>query len=209
MKQVKLKFKNWKKRENAPGGRRSSQGHPSETIRRSLLFLLHHVTCGSSGFPFPRTRCGLQWRNEHGVHFPRGRRELRHQRQEVVEQRWVLLFPKKKKKKQSLFFTLELIRFCEIQDSVNKQLHCCQDQLALNYYWGEKNTGNIKTTQGWGSFYLFFFIANEVALTESTECCCWELLSKLRLISSLNTAKDFAQRSCGSGAETTLEFYEQ
>lgn len=42
---------------------------------------------------------------------------------------------KKKKEKKSLFFTLELIRFCEIQDSVNKQLHCCQDQLALNYYW--------------------------------------------------------------------------
>lgn len=126
----------------------------SSPERNHLLFLLRHVTCGFLWVSFSqnqmwppvtqRTWSALSTRTE------RTTSSTARSGGAAVSPSLSMALKKKKEKKESLFFTLELIRFYEIQGSVNKQLHCCQDQLALNYYWKslqKKNpTGNIKTT---------------------------------------------------------------
>lgn len=79
-------------------------------------------------------------------------------------------FKKKKKEKFVFHFRIDPV----LRDSgLGKQATSLLPrstgfELLLEVITEKKTTGNIKTTQGGGLF--IFFIANEVALTESTEC---------------------------------------
>lgn len=129
----------------------------SETITACCFFCVTWpaVPLGSF-FSSPRTRCGLQWRNQHGVHVLCGRRELRHQWQEVVEQRWVRL------RLRAEINLNDWSGFTTFWSRLKTwQFPCCQDRLVVTIMRTNYQKQHRKYKNSWRR--RFIFTANEFA----------------------------------------------